>query len=181
MTIHQSPTTRNNASYGMNRSQPITPLPFGLRRSLDAPGVLAQLARRLDATPKALENEIAVSLDALNIDSASFRQLREAEKSSSGSISDQIFSIVAERGKMQNPVTGSGGIFLGNVKEVGPRHPDAGTLAARTRIVSLVSLTLTPLQLTRVIRVRPETERVDVEGTAILFARTIYGRLPTDL
>jgi L-erythro-3,5-diaminohexanoate dehydrogenase len=159
----------------------VAPHPFGLHRSLDPPGVLPQLARRLDATPTALENEIAVSIDALNIDSASFRQLRDAEKSGSGSIADQILSIVAARGKMQNPVTGSGGIFLGTVAEVGPRHPDAGKLVVGTRIASLVSLTLTPLQLIRVVRVRPDMERVDVEATAILFARTLYGRLPDDL
>lgn len=157
------------------------PHPFGIHRSLDPPGALPQLARRLDATPKALENEIAVSVDALNIDSASFRQLREAESAGSGSIADQILSIVTERGKMQNPVTGSGGIFLGAVREVGPRHPDAGSLEPGTRVASLVSLTLTPLQLHRIVRVRPEMERVDVEGTAILFARTLYSRLPDDL
>ena len=55
------------------------PHPFGLHRSLDPPGVLPQVARRLDATPRALENEIAVAVRALSIDSASFRQLRETE------------------------------------------------------------------------------------------------------
>jgi ABC-2 type transport system permease protein len=38
---------------------PVTPHPFGLHRSLDPPGALPQTARRLDATPRALENELA--------------------------------------------------------------------------------------------------------------------------
>ena len=32
-----------------------------------------------------------------------------------------VLEIVATRGKMQNPVTGSGGMLVGTVEEVGPR------------------------------------------------------------
>ena len=137
------------------------PHPFGLHRSLDPPGVLPQLARRLDATPRALENEIAVSVRALSIDSASFRQLRETEAATGETVRDQILRIVHERGKMQNPVTGSGGMLLGEVAAVGPRHPAAGNLLPGTPIASLVSLTLTPLSLESIGAVHPATERVE--------------------
>ena len=160
---------------------PTAPHPFGLHRSLDPPGVLPQTARRLDATPRALENEIAVSVRALSIDSASFRQLREAEAGGGEPIRDQIARIVAERGKMHNPVTGSGGMLLGEVAQVGARHPDAGRLLPGTPIASLVSLTATPLLLEEVGAIHGATERVEVRGTAILFARTLYARLPQDL
>ena len=157
-----------------------TPHPFGLHRSLDPPGVLPQVARRLDATPRALENEIAIAVRALSIDSASFRQMREAETADGEPIARQIREIVLERGKMQNPVTGSGGMLLGEVAAVGPGHPAAGTLFPGEPIASLVSLTLTPLHLESIGEVHLETERVDVSGTAILFARTLYARLPSD-
>jgi len=156
------------------------PHPFGLHRSLEPRGVLPQIARRLDATPRALENEIAVSVRALSIDSASFRQLRETEASTGESVRDQVARIVGERGKMQNPVTGSGGMLLGEVAEVGPAHPAAGALLVGTPIATLVSLTLTPLHLESIGAVHAATERVDVTGTAILFARTLYARLPDD-
>jgi L-erythro-3,5-diaminohexanoate dehydrogenase len=156
------------------------PHPFGLHRSLDPPGVLPQAARKLDATPRALENEIAVSVRALSIDSASFRQLRETEATAGESVGHQIARIVKERGKMQNPVTGSGGMLLGEIAEVGASHPAAGTLSRGDRVASLVSLTLTPLHLDTVGAVHVETERVEVSGTAILFARTLFARLPSD-
>jgi L-erythro-3,5-diaminohexanoate dehydrogenase len=156
------------------------PHPFGLHRSIDPPGVLPQIARRLDATPRALENEIAVAARALSIDSASFRQLRETERSTGESVRDQVARIVRERGKMQNPVTGSGGMLLGEVAAVGPAHPAARSLAPGTRIATLVSLTLTPLHLEEIRAVHPATERVEVSGTAILFARTLFARLPED-
>jgi L-erythro-3,5-diaminohexanoate dehydrogenase len=156
------------------------PHPFGLHRSLEPPGVLPQIARRLDATPRALENEIAVSVRALSIDSASFRQLRETEAATGESVRDQIARIVRERGKMQNPVTGSGGTLLGEVAEVGASHPAAGALSPGTPIATLVSLTLTPLHLESVGAVHAATERVEATGTAILFARTLFARLPED-
>ncbi len=159
----------------------MTPHPFGLHRSLDPPDALPQLARRLDNSPQALENEIAVEVEALAIDSASFRQLREAEAATGESVADQIQRIVRERGKMQNPVTGSGGILLGRVREIGPRHPAARSLSAGDRIASMVSLTLTPLKLDRILAVKAAAERVEVEGTAILFERTLYAKLPADL
>ncbi len=34
-----------------------------------------------------------------------------------------MLAIVADRGKMQNPVTGSGGMLIGVVDEVGPESP----------------------------------------------------------
>ena len=158
----------------------MTPHPFGLHRSLDPPGVLPQVARRLDATPRPFENEIAVAVRALSIDSASFRQLRETESATGEAVRDQIARIVLERGKMQNPVTGSGGMLLGKVLEVGPRHPDRKRLARGDRIASLVSLTLTPLHLDAIGDIHLQTERVDVAGTAILFERTLFARLPDD-
>lgn len=157
-----------------------SPHPLGIHRSIDPPGSLPQTARRLDASPRALANEIAVSVRALNIDSASFRQLRETERETGESVEEQVRRIVRERGKMQNPVTGSGGIFLGDVRQVGPKHPAAGKLGPGDRIASLVSLTLTPLAIERIHSVNAASERVELEGTAILFERTLWARMPED-
>ena len=44
---------------------------------------------------------------------------------------------------MQNPETGSGGMLVGTVEEVGPESPLG--LAVGDRVATLVSLTLTPL------------------------------------
>ncbi len=158
----------------------MAPHPFGIHRSLDPPGALPQAALRLDADPRALENEIAVSVEALSIDSASFRQMREAAAATGEPIRTQIERIVRDRGKMQNPVTGSGGMLLGTVAEIGPRHPAAGRLRPGDRIASLVSLTLTPLHLESISRIHVETDRVEATGTAILFERTLFARLPDD-
>jgi L-erythro-3,5-diaminohexanoate dehydrogenase len=47
-------------------------------------------------------------------------------------------------------------------------------------IASLVSLSLTPLKINRIRRIRSEIDRVEIEGQAILFESGIYAKLPAD-
>ncbi len=155
--------------------------PYGLRRVVSPPGVLPQRADRLDPTLPLGEDELAIDVEALNVDAASFRQIESAVGRDPAAIAAAIARIVAERGKLQNPVTGSGGMLIGRVRAVGPRHPAAATLAPGARVATLVSLTLTPLRLDAITAVRPEIDRVECRGQAILFATGLWARLPDDL
>ena len=154
---------------------------YGSHRVLEPAGALPQSAWRLDNTPVAKENEILCSVEALSIDSASFRQMREAANGDPHAIGRTIMSTVAERGKQHNPVTGSGGMFIGRVADVGTQLVNACEVQVGDRIASLVSLTLTPLALERIRGVDMTTARVDVDGQAILFACAHFARLPEDM
>lgn len=155
---------------------------WGTHRVVEPRGVLPQAAVVLDAGLPAFENELLVRVSFLQIDSASFREL---SKSAAGdvhaAINSQITEIVNRRGKMHNPVTNSGGVFLGEVEAVGPHHPLQSFIKPGDRVVSLVSLTLTPLVIDKIISVQPEQERVQVKGHAIVFASGQVARLPDDL
>jgi L-erythro-3,5-diaminohexanoate dehydrogenase len=155
--------------------------PYGLRRVVAPPGVLPQRADRLEPDGPLGEDELAIAVEALNVDAASFRQLEGAVGKDPAALAAEVGRIVADRGKLHNPVTGSGGMLIGRVEAIGPRHPAAGTLHAGDRIATLVSLTLTPLRLDRITAVRPELDRVECEGRAILFATGLWARLPDDL
>ena len=154
--------------------------PLGLHRVLDPPGVLPQAAWRLDPNPAIAADEVRVRVDRLNLDAASYRQLRETYAGDPDKIRAAVLEIIATRGKMQNPVTGSGGMLTGTVEEVGPQSPLG--LAPGQRIATLVSLTLTPLLITDALnRWDGQSEQVPCEGHAILFARSIAAVLPDDL
>ena len=155
--------------------------PYGLRRVVAPPGVLPQRADRLDPTLPLGDDELCIDVEALNVDAASFRQIESAVGRDPAAIAAEVTRLVAARGKLQNPVTGSGGMLIGRVAEVGPRHPASGTLRPGDRIATLVSLTLTPLTLERITAVRPEIDRVECRGRAILFATGLWARLPEDL
>lgn len=155
--------------------------PYGLRRVVFPPGVLPQRADRLDPDLPLGDDELRIDVEALNVDSASFKQISDAVGHDPVRIGEEVARIVRERGKMQNPVTGSGGMLIGRVREVGPRHPAADDIAVGDRIATLVSLTLTPLRIDELLAVHPATERIDVRGTAVLFATGLWARLPGDL
>jgi L-erythro-3,5-diaminohexanoate dehydrogenase len=154
--------------------------PLGQHRVIDPPGVLPQAAWQLDATPAIAPDEVRVRVDRLNLDAASYRQIREAYAGDPDKIRAAVLEIIATRGKMQNPVTGSGGMLTGTVEEAGPESPLG--LVPGQRIATLVSLTLTPLSITDGLsRWDALSEQVPCEGHAILFARSIAAVLPDDL
>jgi L-erythro-3,5-diaminohexanoate dehydrogenase len=154
--------------------------PLGLHRVIKPPGVLPQAAWRLDADPAIWPDEVRVAVDRLNLDAASYRQLRESTGGSAEAMRGAVLGIVADRGKMQNPVTGSGGMLTGVVEEAGPDSPLG--LAAGDRIASLISLSLTPLAITDgLARWDGQSEQVPCAGHAILFGRSIAAVLPADL
>jgi L-erythro-3,5-diaminohexanoate dehydrogenase len=155
--------------------------PYGLRRVVSPRGALPQRADVLDPSLPLGEDELSIAVEALNVDAASFRQLEATAGGDPARIGELVLAIVRARGKLQNPVTGSGGVLVGRVRAFGARHPAAAVLRPGDRIVTLVSLTLTPLRLDLVRAVRPEVERVDCEGEAILFASGLWARLPEDL
>jgi L-erythro-3,5-diaminohexanoate dehydrogenase len=154
---------------------------YGTSRVVGQPGVLPQRAAVLDTTLPLRPGEVLIDVERLNIDAASFKQLKEAAHGDPQQIAAAVLGIVRERGKMQNPVTGSGGMLIGRVREVHPAHPHAAELRPGDRIATLVSLTLTPLRIDEVKAIHVGIDRLDVRGQAILFASGIYARLPDDM
>ena len=91
-----------------------------------------------------------------------------------------MLDIVATRGKMQNPETGSGGMLVGTVEEVGPESPLG--LQVGDHVATLVSLTLTPLVIEDgLARWDGRSEQVPADGYAVLFGRSIAAVIPDDL
>lgn len=161
---------------------PTTPSsPVGLHRVLDPAGAaLPQAARVLDTRPELWPDEVRVEVEVLNLDAASFRQLVEKHAGDGDAVREEVLAIVAERGKMQNPVTGSGGMLIGTVAEVGPESTLG--LAVGDKVATLVSLSLTPLVIRDGLeRWDGRSERVPASGHAVLFGRSVAARLPHDL
>ena len=154
---------------------------YGTHRVLNPAGTLPQPALKLDNTMEIYENEILIDVTTLNIDSASYTQIKNACQSDPVQMENMILSIVQERGKMQNPVTGSGGMLIGTIKEIGPKFPNAQNLKVGDKIATLVSLSLTPLKIEHIKNISPNSEQVDVEAQAILFESGLFAVLPDDI
>lgn len=159
--------------------------PTGLHRVLDDAVVLPQAAQCLDTRADLWPDEVRVRVERLNLDAASYRQLERKHTDATGSVDGgairaEVLDIVGSRGKMQNPETGSGGMLVGIVEEVGPESPLG--LAVGDRVATLVSLTLTPLVIEDGLAGWDgRSEQVPCDGYAVLFGRSIAAVIPDDL
>ncbi|HEX7717360.1 MAG TPA: L-erythro-3,5-diaminohexanoate dehydrogenase, partial [Marmoricola sp.] len=154
--------------------------PVGTHRVLAPAGALPQTADRLDTRAELWPDEVRVRVERLNLDAASYRQLAEKHGGDGDAVRAEVVAIVRDRGKMHNPVTGSGGMLIGTVEEVGPESPLG--LQVGQRVATLVSLTLTPLVIEDgLARWDGRSEQVPADGYAVLFGRSIAAALPEDL
>lgn len=159
--------------------------PTGLHRVLEPAGAMPQAALRLDTREDLWPDEVRIRVEKLNLDAASYRQLERTHTRADGSVDgtairSAVLDIVAARGKMQNPETGSGGMLVGVVEEVGPASPLG--LAPGDHVTTLVSLTLTPLVIEDGLeRWDGLGEQVPCDGYAVLFGRSIAAVIPDDL
>ncbi len=154
---------------------------YGTHRVIEPKGALPQPAIKISNDMTLYDNEILIDVDYLNIDSASFTQLKEEAKGDIEKIKEKILQIVNEKGKMQNPVTGSGGMLIGNVEEIGDALKGKIDLTVGDKIATLVSLSLTPLRIDKILKIQPDIDRVEIAGKAILFESGIYAKLPEDM
>ena len=155
--------------------------PYGTHRVIEPKGVLAQPALKIDNNMDIYTNEILIDVKTLNIDSASFTQIRQQAEGKEEKIKEIMMGIVEERGKHHNPVTGSGGMLIGIVKKIGPDLKGKIDLKEGDKIATLVSLSLTPLRIDEILEIRKDIDQVDIKGRAILFESGIYAKLPSDI
>jgi L-erythro-3,5-diaminohexanoate dehydrogenase len=151
----------------------------GADRVLEPRWTLPQRAARLDPSAPVRPHELEVAVERLCLDSTSFRNLASAAAGDPDRIAARIEAIVAERGKLHNPETDSGGVLMGTVAAVGEGF--ASPPAVGERIVTLASLTLTPLRLEAVTEVDSGSPQVGASGTAYVFERAAWAPLPEDL
>jgi len=154
---------------------------YGTHRVIEPKGTLPQPAFKISNDTTIFDNEILIDVDYLNIDSASFTQLKEEAGGDIEKIKAKIMEIVQERGKMQNPVTGSGGMLIGKVEKIGPDLAEKTDLQKGDKIATLVSLSLTPLKIEKILDIKPDIDRVEIVGKAILFESGIYAKIPKDM
>jgi L-erythro-3,5-diaminohexanoate dehydrogenase len=153
---------------------------YGTHRVLSPLGTLPQPALKLDNSTDIYDNEVLIDVSTLNIDSASYTQIKQACGNDPAKMEEMILSIVKERGKLQNPVTGSGGMLIGTVKKIGDSFPK-NRIKIGDRVATLVSLSLTPLKINAIKSINPSSDQVDVDAQAILFESGLFAILPDDI
>ena len=154
---------------------------FGVHRVKDKTITLPQSASCLDNSLPIFNNEILLSVERLNIDAASFVQMEKQTKGNSRKIGALVKKNCRVKGHQQNEVTGSGGMLIGRVEQIGSRYNGPLNLKVGDRVATLVSLTLTPLHLEEIRSVNLKTHQIEATGHAILFECGMAAKIPSDL
>lgn len=153
---------------------------YGVHRVIEPEGALPQPAWKIDNTMEIYDNEIMIDVHTLNIDSASMTQIEEAAGGDEEKIKERMQQIVAERGKHHNPETGSGGMLIGTIEQIGDKLNDRD-LQPGDKVATLSSLSLTPLRIDEILEVKADIDQVRIKGKAILFESALYSKLPEDM
>jgi len=151
---------------------------YGPYRTLEPEDTLPNLAWKLDTSLPIREDEMLVRIRLINVNAASFDQISGVANGDPLEIARKITSIVSIRGKLHNPITGTGGTMMGEVEEVGPKHPFFGKVKKGTRICTLASTSMNPLVINSIIRVNMDTRQIIVDGYAILFRDSFFAEVP---
>lgn len=155
---------------------------YGTHRVIEPKGVLPQPADKIDNNMDEIyDNEILIDVQTLNVDSASFTDIKTRANGDHKKIAEIMMDIVAKQGKHRNPWTGSGGMLLGTVEKIGDALKGKIDLKVGDKIATLVSLSLTPLRIDKIKEIRADVDQVDIDGKAILFESGIYAKIPTDM
>lgn len=145
---------------------------YGFHRVIKKKGSIPQAAYILDNEPVIkTPYEALADVLFLNLDSTSMKQIKDNYSDPA----ERIMEIVNERGKMHNPITNSGGVFVGRVKDYGSRRKD---LTKGYTLVPLSSLSTMPLKLDKIKGIKGD--QVEVKGTAVLFESTPFTYVPSD-
>lgn len=157
--------------------------PYGTHRVIEPKGVLPQPALKLDNDfSKIYDNEILCDVITLNVDSASFTDIKARAENNKDKIAEIMLDIVKRQGKHKNPWTGSGGMFIGTVNKIGDALAGKKiNLQVGDKIASLVSLSLTPLRIDKIKTIHLHKDQVDIDGQAILFETGLWAKLPSDI
>lgn len=154
---------------------------LGMHRVIDPADSLPQAAWKLDNTPIAQLSETLVDVQALHIDSASFIQIAKACNHDPELMKRHIMDIIHQRGKMHNPITGSGGVLMGTVSELDDLYGKTHDLTIGDTIISLTSLSWLPLYIENIKAIHPGRSEVEVTGKAIFFRSNPLVKVPADL
>lgn len=160
---------------------------YGSHRVIEPKGVLPQPAKIVNNDMTEIwDNELLIDVMRLNVDSASFHQIKtKLQKQGHADIekafAEHLIELTDRTGKHKNEDTGSGGMLIGRVAQIGPNFEMKDEIKVGDKIASLVSLSLTPLKVTKIKQVLIDKDQVEIEGQAILFSSGIYAKLPDDM
>ena len=144
---------------------------FGADRVIEPKGAVPVTAWRIDNRREIGSAEIRIRLETVHVEWDNFNQICSHCGYDEVKIKARIMQIIDERGKLHNPYTGSGGLFMGVIDEVG-EDVELGDLKVGDRVFSLSSLTGVAMHVETITEVDLNYGQIICTGYVICFETT---------
>ena len=145
---------------------------YGIHRVLEPKMVLPQPAWKIDNTMNINENEVLIDVKTISINSSSLRQICTEHENDITEIRKTVLKIIELRGKLHNPVTNTGGILYGQVKEIGKKYENISNIKVGDYVIPLVSLSMIPLKINKIHNIDIKSSQLQVDGEGCRQIRT---------
>ena len=139
---------------------------FGVSRVMEPKGAVPATAWKLDNQRQISPKEIRIRLEKVHIEWDNFNQICSHCGYDEMRIKARIMQIIEERGKLHNPFTGSGGLFMGTIEEIGS-EVDAEGLKVGDRVFSQSSITGMAMHIDRITRFDFNYGQMECQGYVI--------------
>ncbi|MGN0712787.1 MAG: sigma-54 interaction domain-containing protein, partial [Anaerovoracaceae bacterium] len=140
-------------------------------RVMEPKGAVPATAWKLDNRRQIGPKEIRIRLEKVHIEWDNFNQICSYCGYDETRIKARIMQIIEERGKLHNPFTGSGGLFMGTIDEIGS-EVDAEGLMVGDRVFSQSSITGMAMHIDRIMRLDFNYGQMECQGYVICFEAT---------
>lgn len=154
---------------------------MGIGRSLEPANSVLQPAWKVDNDMALRPGEILIAVKIININLTSFNEIGDETEFDEVLFRRRIMDIVAQRGKLHNPVTGTGGMLFGRVLKIDAQYKNHYHLKVGDDVISLSSLSATPMRLDSILSVDFQNAQLTVEGQCILFSNSPLIKMPQDI
>lgn len=154
---------------------------LGIGRSLEPANSILQPAWKIDNDMTLRPGEILIDVKIININLTSFNEIIDETEFDELLFRKRVMNIIQERGKLHNPITGTGGMLFGRVRKMDPQYKNPYHLNVGDDIISLTSLSVTPIRLDRIVSVDFKYAQLVVEGQCVLFSASPILKMPSDL
>ncbi|MGN1414899.1 MAG: sigma 54-interacting transcriptional regulator [Anaerovoracaceae bacterium] len=144
---------------------------FGVSRVMEPKGAVPATAWKLDNQRQIGPKEIRIRLEKVHIEWDNFNQICSHCGYDEMRIKARIMQIIEERGKLHNPFTGSGGLFMGTIEEIGS-EVEADGLAVGDRVFSQSSITGLAMHIDRISHLDYNYGQMECQGYVICFEAT---------
>ncbi len=145
---------------------------FGLSRVISPKGVLPVAAWQLDNTTIPRHGEAVLQVEKVQFEKESFNQICSSCGYDISKIKERIIDIINKRGKLQNPYTKTGGVFIGKMLEMGKNYVNPENFKEGDKVYCVCSTCGIPMEIDAIHSVDFQFGQITCTGRAIVFDTT---------